>query len=399
MRIKFTTNCFFLCLILCVGVLGLLSCEDAKTKTLSDKLSLVENGYVSFPLDTNSSYTFNIKKRQINDQVFLSFFNPHNYTIYIYNYHTQKLVQKIPLEREGPHGIDIGSNLVPGYFIHRLDSVFLSGFKYHYLIDGSGKIRVKGQFGDHNDNRISVDNDILSIDNASYYKNGALYAGITSYATTNESPFLQAKLPSTLDTILTRFVKEDELIDDYDEVIRLKALLKSENRYVVMGLSFYREDTWLYASSVVSDSVSVYHEDTLAKKIYLGDKRFAVADSQGYFDKFRTSTYKEAQGYANYGSLFTLETTHNKFILRLILKGDTHVFNEEMQQEEQVSKGMGLIVKDMQGDELVAFDIPNEESLMQYGSFLVDNKLHFKLENQPNENEVRYKIFTLEIQE
>ncbi|MFC4634540.1 DUF4221 family protein [Dokdonia ponticola] len=378
---------FFLLLCIINSILLGISC-DHKESNAGDFLSINKVGEISIPIDQQTNQRVNVKLNNIEDTAYLSFFNPTNYAIYIYNFEQKEVVDIINLDKEGPNGINLGGQLAPGYFIHTLDSIFVIGQKDHYLINNKGEVLIKGRFGDATNSTTSVSEKILSFNNASYFKDKKLYSGITSYVQKESAPNLQAVLPVTMDTILSEYMKESILVPKYEEILELKEKLRKEQRYVAMGLSFERNKECLYASTPVSDTVYIFKDFQLIKKVYTGTNEVTISSNSDYFDQFRNSTYKIAREYPFYKDLMV----NDEYLYRVLSKGNTTTIHPETQEEELTSKGDYLIVYNLKTDQVNHLELsPN--TIRYHTGFTLENKLYFKLKEQPSENNIRFGVY------
>ena len=129
-------------IILLFFLFNILSCNNGIRKD-RDNISLTNVGYKKFTLDsitTNTNINFRLNK--INDKEYLSFFNRENFSIYIYNYKSGKLLRKIKIHRNGLNAITIPFYSIE-YYIHTLDSIFISTIKNYYLLNSKGAILKK----------------------------------------------------------------------------------------------------------------------------------------------------------------------------------------------------------------------------------------------------------------
>ena len=271
----------------------LCNCNDNQPEKANPSLNFLST--TSIPLDTETTTRQSVRFTVIDKTPYLSFFNDANYSLYIHNFETGDLVKKLAFEKEGPQGIDSGGNISVAHVLHNLDSIFLAGSSYQYLVDGTGKILNKGSLYGNTQNTIGVGSKTISFDDATYFKDGQLHTGITTYIDTDEAPFLKATLPLSLDTLTTQYVKQDEVIPNYKELLALKEKLRQERRYAAMGLDFELAGDLLYVTTPISDTVYVYQETQLAKRIYTGNHNVTVGSTSDFFDKFRNSTYRDAE--------------------------------------------------------------------------------------------------------
>lgn len=292
----------------------------------------------------------------------------------------------ITLDKEGPNGIDSGGQLALNYFVHTLDSIFINGSVHHYLINNKGEVLTKGSF-----NKTIVEEKILSFDDASYYKNGKVYSSVASYLTKDASPDLQVVLPITLDIIESSYIKESILVPKYEEILELKEKLRKEQRYVAMRLSFERNKECLYASTPVSDTVYIFKDFQLIKKVYTGTNEVTISSNSDYFDQFRNSTYKIAREYPFYKDLMV----NDEYLYRVLSKGNTTTIHPETQEEELTSKGDYLIVYNLKTDQVNHLELPSN-TIRYYTGFTLENKVYFKLKGQPSENKIVFGVFEVE---
>ncbi len=378
---------YFLLLCITNFILLGISC-DHKESTTSDLLNIKKVGEMNIAIDQETNQGVNVKLNSIENAAYLNFFNPTNNAIYIYDFEKNIVRAKIRLDKEGPNGINSGSQLSLDYFVHTLDSIFITGLKDHYLVNNKGEVLIRGRFSDANNNTTSISEKILSFDNATYFENKKLYSGITSYLQEDSAPNLQAVLPVTMDTILSEYMKESILVPKYQEILELKEKLRKERRYVAIGLSFERNKEYLYASTPVSDTVYVFKDFQLIKKVYTGTNEVTISSNSDYFDQFRNSTYKIAQEYPFYKDLIVSDD----YLYRVLSKGNKMSVNVETQEEELTSKGDYLIVYNLKTDQVNHVELPSN-TIRYYTGFTFENKLYFKLKEQPSENNIRYGVY------
>ncbi len=369
----------------------LLSCKKDNTTTLNPKL--IEVGYTSMPLDDDTNFNVNIEFKSINNKPYLHFFNHNNFSIYIYDLQTNALKKKISLEKEGPNGINLGGNLSPSYYIHNLDSIFITGQRDHYLINGDGNVLIHNRFKANVGEGISEGQILLSLSKATYFKNNQLHTGITTYFT-KTAPNLLATLPITMDSVITTYLKEDEIVYNYEEINKLKQETLKEGMIAVMGLSFNRHEDNIYATTPISDTVYVYKDEKLIDKIFTGNDAVKLADNRSYFDQFKRSKYKNEQR-PTYTNLFLDISDDQNYMFRILNKGASEVIvNQNNNQEEREQKGLALAVVNLDTKDITYLDLPDNINL--YSGFVYNKQLYFKLKDQVIENEIQYIIFKVE---
>jgi hypothetical protein len=163
----------------------------------------------------------------------------------------------------------------------------------------------------------------------------------------------------------------------------------------VMGLSFARNGDYLYASTPISDIVSVFKNKELIDKVNTSTNAIKMPDTRGYFDQFRTKAYLKAMEYPFYKGLFSDVTDNRNFLYRIVSKGNSVVYNENTKQDEQTSKGGYLIVIDLNTNKTTYLELPTDHIDIN-SCFVVNGKIHFKLKVQDNENEMTFKTFSVE---
>lgn len=388
----------FFAFIILVSVLVSTSCKEDKlndsNKSIESLLKLVEEDPITFPLDIETDHNVYIKLNTINNIPFLNFYNGNNNCIYIYNINTKSLTKRVELEKEGTNGIELGGLLAPDYFIHTLDSIFLTGYINQYLINGDGEILVKGSVNANKSGIISLEDKDLSFDKATYFKNGNIYSGITSYISGNEATHLRAVIPLSFDSVSDTFIRKDVLIENYEEVSKIKAELLNEGKMAVMGLSFARNGDYLYASTPISDIVYIFKNKELIDKVNTSTHEIRMPDTRGYFDQFRDKSYLKTISYPFYKGLFTDVNDNRNILYRIVSKGNFLVYNENTKQDEQKSKGGYLIVINLNTNKTTYIDLPTEYIDLN-SCFIFDGKIYFKLKVQINENEMTFKVFRI----
>ena len=242
---------------------------------------------------------------------------------------------------------------------------------------------------------MSSDDKVLSFDNATYFKNGSVYSGITSYSSGKEATYLRAVIPLPFDSVSNTFLRKEVLIENYDEVSKIKTELLNEGRMAVMGLSFAGNGDYLYASTPISDIVYIFKNKELIDKVNTGTHIIEMPDTRGYFDQFRDKTYLKTIEYPFYKGLFTDVDDSRNFLYRIVSKGNLLVYNENTKQEELKSKGGYLIVVNLNINETKYLELPTEHIDLN-SCFVINGKIYFKLKVQENENEMIFKIFRIE---
>lgn len=273
----------------------------------------------------------------------------------------------------------------------------MTGSINHYLADGNGKILVDGSINNNKSGMMSSEDKKLSFDKATYFKNGSIYSGITSYDSASDgSTHLRSVIPLPFDSVAKTYLRKDAIIQNYNEVSKIKEEIFNERRMLaVMGLSFARNGDYLYASTPISDVVNIFKNEELIDKVNTGTDAIKMPETRGYFDQFRNKTYLKALEYPFYKGLFSDVNDTRNFLYRIVSKGNSVSYNEDTKQDEQKSKGGYLIVIDLNTNKTTYLELPTEHIDLR-SCFVVNGKIHFKLKVQDNENEMTFKTFSVE---
>ena len=208
-------------IILLFFLFNILSCNNGIRKD-RDNISLTNVGYKKFILDsitTNTNINFRLNK--INDKEYLSFFNRENFSIYIYNYKSGKLLRKIKIHRNGLNAITIPFYSIE-YYIHTLDSIFISTIKNYYLLNSKGAI-LKKITPVIESKYIKVKKPIF--DESTSYKRGILSFKIdVDLPDKNSLSYLRRSYDFDKEIVVGDFVNENILVHNYNDVLDYKLL-------------------------------------------------------------------------------------------------------------------------------------------------------------------------------
>ena len=220
--------------------------------------------------------------------------------------------------------------------------------------------------------------------------------------TPKESVYARASLKFQDELEVTKSVKNELFIDDFEGIMAYrKETEESRKTLDNMPRHFVRDESYLYATTPLSDSIRVFDEGQLVDSFYAGISGFDMADYKEYVN-FRQSEHKpgiitmtyETRRNAYYAN--TLIDPDGKFIYRVLIQGTHPVFNPVIEREMPEVTGAILMVINVKTEEISTFDLPVDELAIgtyNYSVFVSKKGIHFRVKDQENEDQVLFRVF------
>ena len=369
-------------------------------------LEILDKGPVILALDheTDFQHLANLQLIEVQNKEYLSFYNRNTHSIYLYDYETKGLIKRIQLAKEGPNTVGIFSTI--NYFFHTLDSIFIrSMFHGSYLINTKAEVLQKRPdailAGTKNDGYLDFDLATRFIDNqihcrirygALNIKDGALNSRVV--------------IDMTSDSLLAESINERSFIKNYDAI---RGIEKEKGKSLIrMDQHFARDNDYIYASTPISDSIYVFKGDQLVNTIYTGVPDFEIADYRTYMDiseieYFKGGVQRTAKPVQPPQFIGMFIDPAGEFIYRVLAHGTKPLYDENLKEDRPLIFGATLIIVNVKTEEMTSFELPVDEIELQTnifsGNVFVSKKgIHFRVKDQENEDEVRFRVFGLKEQ-
>lgn len=365
-------------------------------------LQIVDKGIYTLPLDSMASFDqmFNLQVNEINGTEYLSFFDPNTYSFYLHNYESGALTKQVKLYREGPNSLSVFMS--PDYYLHSLDSIFIdANFYGYFLINGKGEIISKVSKGpDFSNEGIK-----LKFDQSSYLSEKGIHGTIKGHyrKQAEHFPFLRGTLDFNDTKPKTDSTRAKDLFSDYEGIMAfLEASKKEKKTYVKIHRHIMHDGDYLYATSSISDSISVFRDQKLVKRLYAGVPSYEVIDFKTYF-----KNNEMIFGKGNVGKPTILNQPpiyesgfidpQGKFMYRVMSHGTKAGISPYNGKEIPVIFGATLLVIDLETEERYYYDLPVEEvQIRSFGSsaqFVSNKGLHLRVKEQENEDQAEFRLF------
>lgn len=392
------------------SLLLLLSCSDKHKQNNETELpvetevplKLIDKGVYTLPLDSLADFErlLNIQVNEIGGKEYLSFFDSNSNTFHIHDYESGTVIKKIRLAQEGPNKISVFMS--PDYYLHSLDSVFIdTNFYGYFLINGKGEILSSVNKGPN----FSSEEMKLKFDQSSYLSEKGIHGTVKGHfrKKTEHFPLLRGTLKFSEGKPKPDKLRSEALFDDYEEIMSLldqaqkqKKLYGNVHRHIM-----YNGD-YLYATTVISDSIRVFRDQKLIKSIYAGVPSYEVIDYKTYF---KNNEIIQGKGQMSKPTVLhqppvyesTLMDPQGKFIYRVMSHGTKPGISPYNGKEIPVIHGATLLVINLEDGEHYYYELPVEEiQIKNYGSssiFISNKGIHFRVKDQENEDKAQFRVF------
>lgn len=390
----FQLICLLLLVLACDG-----TSEQKRSSTSQVKISIQQRGELSLDLgfgvnfeDLTSLNLINLK-----DKPYLTFYDRVTHSIYLYTISGGGYVKKIELEREGPNGI----RSLTRFFFHTMDSIFVDSSIGVYLLDSEANIVDKKSKGADQRNGLPViglDSKIYGFDSDSHYKEGKVEMEIRSFSRKKDD-YERVIYDYKSDSVEEEFIQTGAIIRNYDDVLLEKKMIKNRDGLPPNILRHYvSTDGQAYVGTALSDSLYVFERGNLEKKLYAGDPRLEVADYAAYasrriIERFEggMSFYDNPRQPAYYKGMFI--SPDGKLLYRLLFHGAKPKFIQGEEKPVPNPIGATLIIVDLKTNDLTYYDLPVNEVDLDKNQFVSDEGIYFRVKDQQNEDQVRFKFF------
>ncbi|OEK05821.1 DUF4221 family protein [Roseivirga misakiensis] len=368
------------------------------------QLKIVDGGIVTLKLDLEANFQLlqQLRGINLNNKDLVTFYSRNAHAIYLYDAVTGELVKKTEMDKEGPNAVQ--TQFVFSYFYHTMDSIFFNGLPFGiYLIDSNGEVLQKKKLG-NKDEIPRFDSPKPNFDFASTYNNGEI-------SLPTEFILYQVKSKERVifdfenDRLEDEFLASELIFSDYDEVKRVKTERSKQGKLTMNNKRFFsKNDQYLFASHLISDTIYAFRDGELVKRIYAGVPDIEVADYASYanvrsIERFKNGMQaienpKQDPQFKN-----TLMSPDGKFIYRVLYHETKPKIVEGSDRPKPEVTGATLIVLDLETEELIYYDLPVAELElgipMNRHVFVTNRGIHFRVLDQDNEDEVQFRLFQL----
>lgn len=394
------------------ALLLLLSCTSGKKEDLPlEKIQvdsammahLIDLGTKTFPLDTEADFSFlqGLQLTKLEDgREYLSFSNNGKRLIYLYDYKTEEIFNKVRLASEGPNNIQFFFNF--NYFFHTSDSIFIdTRSKGYYLIDDSARVLNKiGGTG----NLLNAAGNKISFDAASRFVNGQIHG---AFKATGSSPIEGlANTRATLgfnNKVVVSPIHARQVIHDFDKAMDIRKQQKADGKTTLtMTRQYAKSGDLLFAGTPISDSVRVFLRDSLVEVFYASAQNSVLPDYKEYINLVQiknvpgeVSRVSELTQPAQYTNTFV--DSKGQYLYRVLVTGTKPATHPISGREFPSPIGAVLLVIDLETRKTYQMELPVDEiqitARINQEVFVSDRGIHFKAKGQENEDEVRFRVF------
>lgn len=389
--------------------------SNAESKPELAPLKIVDGGVRSFSLDNEANFEslIDLKFSRIDGREYFTFYSRNAHAIYLYDFETGDFVQKIKMEKEGPNAVNMF--IRTGFFFHTMDSIFVNTTPHGiYLINSKGEVLDKKAAGKKPKgieglgsftNMVDYNARKLYFNGGSRYVDGKIQVeigGKIGEMRVNENLIFDFDKDSDVQEL----IKTEDLIHDYDKVARIKKEKWTKERDAPFTLSRYfsNDGEYTYGSTAISDSIYVFDGNELVKTIYAGKPDIDVANYSEYATirgikhfKNGMEAVENPKQPAHYKNTFM--SPNGKLIYRVLYHGTKPKLVEGNDRAIPYVFGATLIVLNVETESLTYFDLPVDEIELRIplnpNVFVNDNGIYFRVKDQENENEVQFRLFSV----
>lgn len=381
--------------------------SDEKTAPTASKipLQLIDKGIYTLSIDSLASFDemFSLQVNEIEGTEYLSFFDSNTNSFYIHDYASGALIKQVKLYQEGPNAVSVFMR--PDYYLHSLDSIFIdTNFYGYFLINGKAEVLSRVSKGPD----FSSEGIKLKFDQSSYLSEKGIHGTVKGHfrKVADHFPLLRGTLKFTESRPIADSLSSKYLFDDYEAIMSfLEQGQREKKLYVNIHRHMMQHDGYLYATTVISDTIRVFRGDQLVRSIYAGVPDYEVIDYQTYFKnneiiqgKNQMSKPTVLNQPPQYESSFI--DPQGKFLYRVMSHGTKAGISPHNEKEIPVIFGATLLVIDLESEERYYIDLPVEEIQIRGFSFSVqfvsNDGIHFRVKEQDNEDQAEFRLFGIQ---
>lgn len=383
--------------------------ENKPVPESNKSIALVDKGIKTLPLDSLVDFErlMKIQIKEIDGIEYLSFYDRETASFYIHNYESGKLIQKTPLAQKGPDKVIIF--ILLDYYIHSLDSIFINAHgNGYFLVNSQGKVIEKSK-KDTQDWRSSKFQ--ITFDESSYLSERGLHGSVDRHQDkkVEHFPFVRGTFNFDTGKLKTDSLHARTIFHDYDGILEfLKNAKKQKKRYVNIHRSIMSHSEYLYATTNISDSIRVFKNQQLIKSIYAGLPDYKVTDYSTYLKNNEVIQTKISKNKGEYGGKVVLKQPplyirtqidpQGKFIYRVVSHGTKAGIHPYDGSDIPVISGATLLVINLETEKHYRYELPIKEIDVAYSflynAYFVSNAgIHFRVKEQENENQVKFRVF------
>jgi hypothetical protein len=374
------------------------------------KLVLKENGILKLNYigeQSISKIRFHVIK---NKKKLFSFYNRKENSIYIHDYKTGDLINKIVLRKDGENAITTPMYWID-YHIHNLDSIFISNVKNYFLINSLGEVIFK-QTPNLNNNYFKINRPIFNQN--TNYSNGELsFETIQLLPDKQDTVYLFRTFDFFNNKVIKDYIDIKDVVNDYDSVLKANNILFKEGGLDVLPKSIVKHDDFYIVSTAISDSISIFKKGILIDTYYVGNKKIKTATYQDYFNRkkiIKHDNYSAITDKLDQPPFFINMLSDGKYIYRFLSHGTRAntlnlkiIYPEYIQNiiggKEHVSLGFTLCVCNLETKKSYTIPIKSSEIDIPLNSdniFITSDGIHFPFESKKsNTIDKSYKIYKL----
>ncbi len=267
-RIKFLT--FFL-------ILFFANCKNEG----ENDVHLIDNGYKEFNFGSRNTIP-NIRFQYIDSQGLVSFYDRDSHTINILDYQTNNLINKIQLMKSGENSISTPYYWLD-YYIHNLDTIFISTVKNIYLINDKGEIlnKITPKIST---NYFKINRPIFN--ETTSYKNGALsFETVVLLPNLKDTVYLRNIFDFFSNNIKEEYIDIKDVLYDYENILNSKKELFKKGGFDWIPKYMVKNNDNFIISTPISDSIFIFRKGKLIDKYFVSDSLIKTANYNQFFDR------------------------------------------------------------------------------------------------------------------
>jgi Domain of unknown function (DUF4221) len=395
-RIKFST--LFLILIF-------INCKNEE----ENDVHLIENGYKELNFGGSSTIP-NIRFQYIDNQGLVSFYDRDSHTINIFDYQTNNLINKIKLAKNGDNSISTPYYWLD-YYIHNLDSIFISTVKNIYLINDKGEIlnKITPKI---NTNYFKINRPIFN--ETTSYKNGALsFETVVLLPDLKDTVYLRINFDFFSNNIKEEYISIKEVLYDYENILNKKKELFKKGGFDMIPKHMVVNNDNFIISTPISDSIYIFKKGKLINKYLVSDSLIKLANYNQFFDRKEiiksgnTSAIKDKTVQPPFFINMFIDKNYLYRILshgtrgRKVYKKDIYpkYLIDSISENDYVLKGASLCIFDLKTHINYVVSLPINEldiSLENSIIFVTNQEIHIPTNTDKiNSNSLTFKIYRI----
>lgn len=335
----------------------------------------------------------------IQDVTYYSFFNGGNKSIYFYSLDSGNLVKKIQLSSSGPNSTRVFGFLL-NYWAQDLDHILIRSFDHIYKISGKGEVLTSIKLETGN----ILNNDRVSFDEATEYKNGKLYCSLsTAIKNKSDTSWLRCFYDLEKGKIEERYIDERVLVPGYEE--KAKRILEDRLKGSILSpkTRFVSTERGLFGTSDINDSIYLFEDFRLKEVYYAGNPNIACTDIFGYYNK--EDLLILADGLAGIPAMVQpahythlLISPNRQIIYRVLIHGTAAKANPKTGKLQPEPTGVSIIRFNTLTKNSATVNFPIESvEIKHFTNILATNEgILIPVKEQELEGQKVYKSFTFE---